>query len=524
MKLTPAQIEELRGLLARCAGAPMSQQEIGRLNELLGADSQAQQMFADYAMLDACLEMVWNGDDEQDIGDFGCESVHEEEASPIVIQASPALHAPLSSFHLPLGGLMFSYSVAAVVVAVGLLVGWACHVALPVDRQDIAGKTPPSAPLSSHRESRTVSVALITGMVDCRWVDPHEAPVGFDRIALGRKYALISGLMEISYDTGARVILQGPCEYEVCSESGGYLAFGKSTARIEKKNSEKSGRHLSKPASLELFSIRTPTATVVDLGTEFGVEVNKSGESMAHVYQGKVELRVGDSTAVKGKSVSLKKGESARAKVGENRAPVVVRQAAQANRFVRQMPKRDRIKAFNTGVNLKDGEQDPHWQVVARSDEPNFKPRPAIVSGTNNSMWLANQVDRSQWISLLGGDSTLPDHVVYTFRTTFDLTGMRSSTAILQGRFVVDNRLKAIRLNGSSVPVPTHGEEQFGFFHGFSISKGFVEGVNVIEFEVENGADRDTSGATPMGLLVELEGSALSAWPEAAATEKTDAK
>jgi hypothetical protein len=524
MNLTPSQIEELRSLLARCGDAPMSQAEIERLNELLAADSQAQQMFADYAMLDACLEMVWNDADEQEIGDFANESACEEETAPIVIQASPVLHASLSSLHLPLGGLMFSYSVAAVVVAVGLLVGWACHVSLPVDRQDIAGKNPPSTPVPAHRESSTVSVALITGMVDCRWVDPHEAPVGFDRIALGRKYALISGLMEISYDTGARVILQGPCEYEVCSEAGGYLVFGKSTARIEKKDSEKPGRDLSKPTSLELFSIRTPTATVVDLGTEFGVEVDKSGASMTHVYQGKVELRVGDGTVAKIKAVSLNKGESARVKIGKSQAPVVVRQAAQANRFVRQMPKRDRIKAFNTGVNLKDGQQDPHWQVVARSDEPNFKPRPAIVSGTNNSMWLANQVDRSQWISLIGGDSVLPEGVVYTFRTTFDLTGMRLSTAILQGRFVVDNRLKAIRVNGSRVPVPAHGDEQFGFFHGFSINKGFVDGVNVIEFDVENGADRDMQEATPMGLLVELEGSALSDWPEAAATDKTDAK
>jgi hypothetical protein len=188
------------------------------------------------------------------------------------------------------------------------------------------------------------------------------------------------------------------------------------------------------------------------------------------------------------------------------------------------MPKRERIKVFNTGVNLKDGEQDPHWQVTARSDAPNFKPQPAVVAGTNNSMWLANQADRSQWISLIGGDSALPDRVVYTFRTTFDLTKMRSNTAILQGRFVTDNRLKAIRFNGNSVPVPAHDEEQFGFFHGFSISKGFVDGVNVIEFDVQNGAERDLQDATPMGLLVELEGSAISDGREPAEANKAKAK
>ena len=44
-----------------------------------------------------------------------------------------------------------------------------------------------------------------------------------------------SGLMEITYTSGARVILEGPCAYTVDSSDGGYLAMGKLTARVEKK-------------------------------------------------------------------------------------------------------------------------------------------------------------------------------------------------------------------------------------------------------------------------------------------------
>ncbi len=57
----------------------------------------------------------------------------------------------------------------------------------------------------------------------------HQAYVG-SAVPLGRKYALSSGLMEISYQSGAKVILEGPCTYEVESEVGGYLALGKLTA------------------------------------------------------------------------------------------------------------------------------------------------------------------------------------------------------------------------------------------------------------------------------------------------------
>ena len=55
-------------------------------------------------------------------------------------------------------------------------------------------------------------------MADCRWADPQDRPPQ-RAVPLGRKYELASGLMEITYQTGAKVILQGPCTYEVDSAS-----------------------------------------------------------------------------------------------------------------------------------------------------------------------------------------------------------------------------------------------------------------------------------------------------------------
>jgi hypothetical protein len=80
--------------------------------------------------------------------------------------------------------------------------------------------------------------------------------------------------------------------------------------------------------------------------------------------------------------------------------------------------------------------------------------------------------------------------------------------------------VRAIRLNGHAVLVPKHGYEEFGFFHAFTGDRDFVEGVNVLEIEVENGEpglDVSVNPSSPMGLLVELEGSAISAWPEPSA-------
>ena len=69
-------------------------------------------------------------------------------------------------------------------------------------------------------------------MVDCKWAG---AALDSPGVPLGRKYELASGLMEITYDTGAKVILQGPVTYEVESPNGGFLSVGKLTAKLEKK-------------------------------------------------------------------------------------------------------------------------------------------------------------------------------------------------------------------------------------------------------------------------------------------------
>ena len=98
------------------------------------------------------------------------------------------------------------------------------------------------------------------------------------------------------------------------------------------------------------------------------------------MYEGKVEVRAVGGGAENAKAVRLGENESARVEVGKDRVARVVREAGQPSPFVRQMPRRVRIKMFNTGVNLKVGDPDPHWQLVARSDDPKFKPRPAMVT------------------------------------------------------------------------------------------------------------------------------------------------
>ena len=195
----------------------------------------------------------------------------------------------------------------------------------------------------------------------------HQPPATSHFVSLGDTFALASGLMEITYDTGAKVILQGPMTYGVESAAGGYLAVGKLTGKVEKKG--EGGRQKAKgsnPQSLvsnPLFSIRTPTATVTDLGTEFGVEVSRDGLTMSHVFRGSVKVqRSGVGAENKGDAIVLRENESVQTqKIEEPKGVDVVlrRVAANAERFVRDLPPAKKRLPLHVIAYFRLGEDDP---------------------------------------------------------------------------------------------------------------------------------------------------------------------
>jgi hypothetical protein len=96
------------------------------------------------------------------------------------------------------------------------------------------------------------------------------------------------------------------------------------------------------PIPSPLFTIKTPTATVTDLGTEFGVEVLRSGATSTHVFRGVVEVRPTERDGNRAASVRLTENDSVlieNAAAGEN--PRVRHGLVDSATFVRvgQLPK-----------------------------------------------------------------------------------------------------------------------------------------------------------------------------------------
>lgn len=141
---------------------------------------------------------------------------------------------------------------------------------------------------------------------------------------------------------------------------------------------------------------------------------------------------------------------------------------------------------FNTGVDanrvaLAVGANDPHYvMTVAAQGTINTG---AIVM-QNNAAWLANST-ASTWIGAVNSGAANVAVGNYYFRTTFDLTGLEPSTAQISFRVAVDNDMVDVVLNGNSTGLTFSGFG--GFSPPMSITSGFVDGVNTLEFRTSNG-------------------------------------
>ena len=121
-----------------------------------------------------------------------------------------------------------------------------------------------------------------------------ELPEG--RAMEARHYSLTSGMVTIQFRNGVKMTVRGPAEFEIVNEFRVILSRGQARAFA--------------PETGYGFTIETPEADIVDLGTEFGVSVDpESGESQVQVFDGRVDVK-----ERKGKAAlaSLEFGEAAR--------------------------------------------------------------------------------------------------------------------------------------------------------------------------------------------------------------------
>ena len=220
MSSDPSQHDELHGLLLAMEDGSISAEGIARIDELVRGNVELLRQYLEHVRLvsdlrfglsgertKTVLSRVFGLDGEQERATAGDPSwaTEAENASRSISDDHHSGHSRSFAELSPFGGFLLSYLIAAIVVGIGMLAGWMCRVS---DYQHVAGNGSRSAPAAAPAERKKSSLwAASRDMVDCRWADPKTEAFTGARVPLGRKYALASGLMEITYDTGAKVIL-----------------------------------------------------------------------------------------------------------------------------------------------------------------------------------------------------------------------------------------------------------------------------------------------------------------------------
>lgn len=192
--------------------------------------------------------------------------------------------------------------------------------------------TPTAAPLAP---ARPPIVARISQSLGARWLHEQWSTQPGTSLTPSSMF-LTQGLVELTFSGGTRVILQAPTDLRLEAEDQMFLRGGTISARITDGSSG--------------FIVRTPSGTVVDYGTEFGVAVDRDGQTEAYVYQGTIGLRSGSDPVRIGDSKLLTAGQAGRV----DRTGRIKETAFHPNQAIREMPSHNGFGVPGKRLNLAD--------------------------------------------------------------------------------------------------------------------------------------------------------------------------
>jgi ferric-dicitrate binding protein FerR (iron transport regulator) len=280
--MTPQVRFELEQLLSALCDGSLSDPEHVRLEAMLSADAECRRHYLEYTDLHAQL-LAAPG---LPVGDLAATP------PPNVSPSSPRLRriAPY-----------LALVAATLIISLLLQVLWSQR----------SGSSHPNG-----SDALPSTFATLTQTVDCTWEGPGKAWKAGARVGQEQIRLVNKGLVRVRFDSGAELLVEGPAVLQVDGAAEATLRSGKAFFRADDTGPP--------------FELHTPRATLVDVGTEYGVFVSTENEEV-HVFDGEVRRTPRDG----GEPERLAAGEARRfdsaVAAGE---PVTLDEP----KFVRQMP------------------------------------------------------------------------------------------------------------------------------------------------------------------------------------------
>lgn len=256
-----SQIEELESLLFDWEAGTLNNEGMARIQDILSQDESARKFFLQQQIMSAALKLE---------GDAGLiRPAVEDSTNDTVQRVKPVRHSATSAFR-------FNYwIVATAMLLICALIGRIVYLEFSPDSNQRVSVTADSNSQPQREEATSRGVAIITRLMDVTWDDGQAAIEVGDALPPGR-LAIQSGFAQVEFFCGATLIIEGPADLEIESETLARVHNGRLRAQV--------------PPAARGFSLEVDDMKVVDLGTEFGLSVSEEGADV-QVFDGEVELQ-----------------------------------------------------------------------------------------------------------------------------------------------------------------------------------------------------------------------------------------
>jgi hypothetical protein len=186
--------------------------------------------------------------------------LHSRLAADPDLFASASADAPLPVDFSPRGKTAWALGLAACAAIIAIVL-W----------------RPAPAPAPKEKPAISKAVAMLNRTVEAHWMAGTE-PARLGAPLEPGWLRLESGLAQIVFYSGARVVIEGPAEFQLISANDASCRRGRVLADI--------------PPQARGFRIATPQTSMTDLGTSVGLSVNESRTEL-HVFAGSVRSQNG---------------------------------------------------------------------------------------------------------------------------------------------------------------------------------------------------------------------------------------
>jgi len=188
---------------------------------------------------------------------------------------------------------------------------------------------------SFRYQAQGPALGVLVGVYEAQWGGSHPGPG--EPLHVG-PYDLREGVAKMDLDQGASLLLEAPCRIELTRVGEVTLRNGRLAAVV--------------PPQARGFRVRTRTALITDLGTEFGVIAHSDASTEAHVLKGHVTVTLDPNRTREPRSLVVNEGSAA---VVDGRGWTIRDGlAAQADLFLLELPPLVQPSAPAGRLNLAD--------------------------------------------------------------------------------------------------------------------------------------------------------------------------